>query len=939
MMHALRRIVWAVIRLLLSLRYRVRVRGLGSLDGLTPGRPVLVLPNHPGYIDPPLVLSSLYSRLRPRPMVFEGVFQNLFLYPFLILLDALRVPDLETASADARAAAQNAVQGLIDGLKAGQNHILWPSGRIQRRGLEILGGARGLTDILAAVPEAEIVLVRTRGVWGSRFSYAQTGQHPGLGGSAVAGVRDVLLNLLFFTPRRDIEITVERLDRTKLPPLERIAINGFFERWYNADTDGKPETPKYVPYHFLFGPRTFEFPKLGGLADADLSQVKPETKSAVEHILSDKLGRPLTAEEKRPETSLDQLGLDSLDRMEISLKVEHQFGFSGDQVPADVGQLWALAAGLAEKGPPKPPPEEWFRRPSDTGPAVLLGETVPEAFIARALANRKDVAVADDLAGVLSYERMLVGVLTMSKRLAGIAAPNVGLMLPASAASDIAFLALHLAGKLPVVLNWTTGPANLAHAAKVMGLSHVVTSKKFLDRSGVSVEGVKYLFLEELRAGISKFELLTTLLRVRWMPGGIRSRTPRPAPDSPAVVLFTSGSEKAPKAVPLTHRNILSDQRSGLPALGLTRGDSMLGFLPAFHSFGMNVTGLAPLLNGIKVVHHPDPTDAAGLARKIAGYRPTVLCATPTFVSYILDRAKPGELHSLRMVIVGAEKCPQSVFDRVKAAAPDAMVLEGYGITECAPVVSVNTPTHHRQGTVGKPLPGVEVRAVDLDSIESPAPAALPAGSGKMGMLLVAGPTIFPGYLGYDGPSPFKELDGKRWYVTGDLAELDADGFIKFGGRLKRFLKAGGEMISLPALEEPFARMFPPTQDGPRVAVEGVETEGGGRRVVLFTTEALTLKEANAKLWDEGFRGVMRLDEVRRIEKLPLLGTGKTDYKVLRAQILSQPAAASAPAAMPTPEAGPLAGTPPPAATPTATPTTPVPAEPATASSSAAGGS
>jgi long-chain-fatty-acid--[acyl-carrier-protein] ligase len=153
-----------------------------------------------------------------------------------------------------------------------------------------------------------------------------------------------------------------------------------------------------------------------------------------------------------------------------------------------------------------------------------------------------------------------------------------------------------------------------------------------------------------------------------------------------------------------------------------------------------------------------------------------------------------------------------------------------------------------------------------------------------MGMLEVSGPSVFPGYLGHDGPSPFANGDGKKWYVTGDLVALDDDGYIVFHGRLKRFLKAGGEMISLPALEEPFAKKFPPTEEGPRVAVEGVETPGG-RKVVLFTTEPITLKEANAALQQEGFRGVMRLDEVRRVEKIPVLGTGKTDYKVLKAQL------------------------------------------------------
>jgi long-chain-fatty-acid--[acyl-carrier-protein] ligase len=237
-------------------------------------------------------------------------------------------------------------------------------------------------------------------------------------------------------------------------------------------------------------------------------------------------------------------------------------------------------------------------------------------------------------------------------------------------------------------------------------------------------------------------------------------------------------------------------------------------------------------------------------------------------------------LSSLRLVIVGAEKCPASLFERCARVAPNAALLEGYGVTECSPVVTFNPPAAIRPGTIGKSLPGLEVRVVDLETDESLPP-------NRMGMLLVSGPTVFPGYLGHEGPQPFQEREGKRWYVTGDLAELDADGYLTFRGRLKRFLKAGGEMISLPALEEPFERQYPPTQDGPRMAVEGIEHDGG-RHIVLFTTEPVTLQEANARLLAEGFRGVMRLDEVRRVKAIPVLGTGKTDYKALRARLTAE---------------------------------------------------
>jgi long-chain-fatty-acid--[acyl-carrier-protein] ligase len=237
------------------------------------------------------------------------------------------------------------------------------------------------------------------------------------------------------------------------------------------------------------------------------------------------------------------------------------------------------------------------------------------------------------------------------------------------------------------------------------------------------------------------------------------------------------------------------------------------------------------------------------------------------------------------MIIVGAEKCPDALRERCDRVAPQALLLEGYGITECSPVVSSNRPRANKPGTLGQPLPDVEVAVVDLET-EQPLPV------GRMGMLHVHGPNVFPGYIDHDGPQPFQERDGKRWYVTGDLAQVDADGFILFGGRLKRFLKAGGEMISLPALEEPFAKLYPPTKDGPRVAVEGVEAEEG-RRIVLFTTEPVNLREANHVLEEQGLRGVMRLTEVRRVERIAVLGTGKTDYKSLRAMIAAEAPAAT----------------------------------------------
>ena len=305
----------------------------------------------------------------------------------------------------------------------------------------------------------------------------------------------------------------------------------------------------------------------------------------------------------------------------------------------------------------------------------------------------------------------------------------------------------------------------------------------------------------------------------------------------------------------------------------------MLGFLPPFHSFGLMGTLLAPVITGIRMVHYPDPTHAAGLVRTASIYRPTLLMTTPTFLSHVLRCATAADLQSLRVIGTGAEKCSDAIFARATELVPNVTILEGYGITECSPMVASNRVDRRQPGSIGMPSEGVEIRVVDVDTYE-PVPPHTP------GMLLVRGPGVFQGYLQHDGPEPFLEQEGRRWYVTGDLVQQDEEGFLYFCGRLKRFLKVGGEMVSLPALEEPLAARWPPTENGPQVAVEGIETPGG-RHIVLFTTQSIALRDANQVLTQAGLRGIMRLDQVQQIDAIPLLGTGKTDYKVLRRLLMA----------------------------------------------------
>lgn len=874
MLRQLRIWFWWFVRGLLRLRYHVEVTGLEQLRGVE--GPTLVMPNHPAYCDPLLVLTNVCLGRAVRPVVYEGMYRLPILYPFMKLVQALEVPDLAEHSRDARQQTLAMIDAVVAEVQRGESFLIYPSGRAQRSGLEKLGAARAASEILQRCPEAHVVLVRTRGLWGSSLSYARTGHAPNLIKSALQGIGWTLANLLFLAPKRHVKMTVELVQRKDLPGLDRESLNRGLETWYNQ---GDRETPTFVPYHPFLGPQEYNFPDLVSRGEIDLENLKPETIQAANEMLEEHLKRPLSEAEKQAETPLDQIGMDSLDRMDIALAIEDRFGFRSEHVPETVGELWVLAHGQTgeESEEETPVPALWDRLPSNNRAVEILAETIPAAVVRQALLNLDDVAVADEVSGVLTYRRLLIGTQLLSRRLGRLAGNTVGVMLPASVAADLVFLSLHTAGKLPAMLNWTTGPANLAHAVRKHGIRHVVTSRKLIDRLGIQVEGAEYLFLEDLKKEMGKLEALVALVSSYLMPSGFLRRLPKAQPDDPAVILFTSGSESAPKAVPLTHRNLLTNVLGSLEVIEATRKDRLLACLPPFHSFGLMAGMITPLVAGVRAVHHPDPTAATALVRVIARYRATLTVTTPTFLGFMFASATAEDLRSLRLVITGAEKCPDAIFARGKELMPGAIILEGYGITECSPVVAGNRPAKTKLGTVGPPIRGVEVTVVDPES-HSPMPR------GETGLLLVHGPTVFHGYLEYEGPDPFVEFLGKRWYNTGDLVSQDEDGYIHFRGRLKRFLKAAGEMISLPALEEPLSRRYPVTENGPQVAVEGVETPTG-RKIVLFAVPDLSLREANAILSDAGFRGVMRLDEVVRMDAIPMLGTGKTDYKVLRKMV------------------------------------------------------
>jgi len=521
--------------------------------------------------------------------------------------------------------------------------------------------------------------------------------------------------------------------------------------------------------------------------------------------------------------------------------------------------------------------EQWVD-PDRPLPKLPEGKSIQESFLRQCDRIGKYSAVADEMAGVLSGSQLKLRALLLAKVFREYENERLGIMLPASVTANVTVMAVLLAGKVPVMLNWTVGRKNLEHARSVAKLDVIITSSKFLDKvDNVEFGEVEecFVFLEQIKDDqINWGNKIIALLQSRKPADALLQRLELDelGEDDPAVILFTSGSESAPKGVPLSQKNILSNISGAVEILDFHAKTTLYGFLPPFHSFGFTITTVLPMISGIKAAYHPNPTEGRRIARGCHYYGITLMCGTPTFINGVFRGSRDGQLDTLEHFVTGAEKLPDSVIDLVNGL-PNAVILEGYGITECAPVITINRADESPAG-VGKPLPGIEIKIVDLDSHEE-------LKTGERGLILVNGPNVFGQYMGVD-KDPFLELENKRWYDTGDLGYLNEEGFLFLAGRLKRFVKIAGEMISLPAIESALTERWPADESGAVLAVEAIESEDKRPELFLLSSVRISLEEANEVLKEAGFSNLSKLKKLIELEEMPLLGTGKTDYQTIK---------------------------------------------------------
>jgi acyl-[acyl-carrier-protein]-phospholipid O-acyltransferase/long-chain-fatty-acid--[acyl-carrier-protein] ligase len=561
-------------------------------------------------------------------------------------------------------------------------------------------------------------------------------------------------------------------------------------------------------------------------------------------------------------------------------------------VPIFVSGARALPFSLT---PPEKAPRRWFPRlslsvlePMTVEQLVALGgmpgnnsnavfDRVAEARLAGADLDRglflamRDAAdrvgashaiVEDVVSGALSYRQLFTGARVLGKRFEAASRPGeaVGILLPNANGVVLSLLGLLSAGRVAAMVNYTAGPANVTSAIRTAVVRTVISSRAFIEKAdlgdivqAVEAGGAKLLWLEDLRASVTTLEKLSAALL--W-----RRPLHRQDAAKPAVILFTSGSEGTPKAVVLSNRNLLANARQAEARISISPQDVLFNVLPVFHSFGLTGGTILPLVTGVKLFLYPSPLHYKLIPEVARKVKPTIMFGTDTFLANYARTAKDGDFSSLRFIVAGAEAVKPET-RRAYRERFQAEIIEGFGLTEAAPVVAVNTAIHGREGTVGRPLPGIRIKLEPVEGITD------------AGRLWLSGPNMMMGTMGADRPGELQVLDG--WHDTGDIVSVDRDGFISIRGRAKRFAKIAGEMVSLGAVEMLVQALWPEE----RHAVVAVPDKRRGERIVLVTTAKNADAEQLRKYGKaHGAAELAVPGDIIKVPEIPVLGSGKTDY-------------------------------------------------------------
>jgi acyl-[acyl-carrier-protein]-phospholipid O-acyltransferase/long-chain-fatty-acid--[acyl-carrier-protein] ligase len=487
---------------------------------------------------------------------------------------------------------------------------------------------------------------------------------------------------------------------------------------------------------------------------------------------------------------------------------------------------------------------------------------------ARAEHGGGKVAVVDADGRTMTYDQLILAAFALGSALkkGTQKGEKIGVLLPTGVGVLVTFFGLHAYGRVPAMLNFTSGVANLRTAARTAPFTKIITARQFIEIGKLDdlimglKDHVEIIYLEDIRPKLNIVDKLRGAVgsQLGWL---VRSF---PSPDEPGVVLFTSGTEGTPKGVVLSHANVVANVEQVRAHVALRTDDVVFNPLPTFHCFGLTGGALLPLFAGMKAVLHPSPLQFKVIPKRIRETGSTILFATDTFLSQYARAGDQGDMNNLRFTVCGAERVRDETRQLVRTKY-NMDVLEGYGATEAAPVLAVNQPENNRPGTVGQLLPGIEHKLIPVEGIA------------EGGRLVVRGPNVMQGYILAEQPGVIQPpQDG--WHDTGDVVTLDAEGYVTIRGRVKRFAKIGGEMVSLAVVENCAAAIWP---DNMHAAVAIPDTRKG-EQIVLLTDSAVANRQ-EILAWAQS-HGVPELAVPRKVffsDGIPVLGTGKIDYSMV----------------------------------------------------------
>ena len=513
--------------------------------------------------------------------------------------------------------------------------------------------------------------------------------------------------------------------------------------------------------------------------------------------------------------------------------------------------------------------EQQFDVEMEFGPANVL-----DAVVERARQFPKRIVLEDINRQRLNYRRLLVGARLLAQKWGELTGgERIGVLLPNVNAMPVVTLSLWAAGRVPAILNYSTGMQIMLACAELASLKQIITSRTFLARAKINPAplteaGLELIYVEDVRKTISSGQRLGALLGEILLKPRFASSA---RSEATAVILFTSGSEGVPKGVELTHRNLLANIRQMLSVIDLVDKDRFFNALPLFHSFGLSVGTLLPLVRGLFVFLYPSPLHYRVVPTAFYNLDCTVMFGTNTFLNGYARKAHPYDFRALRYLFAGAEKLQESTANTWMRRF-GVRVIEGYGATECSPCLSANTPIAPKHGSAGRFLPRIEYRLEPAEGVH------------EGGRLHVRGTNIMRGYLNIDANAQFKKLGG--WYDTGDIVKVDEEGFLFILGRLKRFAKISGEMVSLTAIEEALAGAFPDYGLRCQIAVVSRPDPEKGEALIAVTNEPrLKIDDLRAVIRQKGLPNIATPRELKIVREIPKLGTGKVNHRELETMV------------------------------------------------------